>query len=187
MIERPADRPMLERSMSSHEFERWYWLKAELETFARSLGVRATGSKQTITARITAALNGEPASPEASPRRAPGAQLTGRLTEATVIPPGQRCSQTLRAWFTDRIGADFRFDQPMRAFIASADGTATLGDALAVWHATRARRPDDIGEQFEFNRFTRHWYEQQPDGSREQLMLAWTAYRNTPSDVRGRI
>ena len=189
VIERPSNRPLLEPSMSSSEFLRWYWLKEELAAFARSLGLRATGSKDAIAARVAAALDGEPAPREAvsTRQRASGAQLTGSLSEATVIPPGQRCSQTLRAWFTEQVGAQFRFDAPMRDFIATADGTSTLGDAVRVWYSTRDRHPDEIGGQFELNRFTRHWYEENPEGSREHLMLAWAAYRNTPVDERGKI
>lgn len=173
--------------MSSREFERWYWLKAELEPFARSLGVRANGSKEEIANRISAALDGKPAPREASTRRASSQQLSGPLSEETVIPPGQRCSQALRVWFTDRIGDQFRFDGPMREFIAAADGKSTLGDAVGVWHATRNRGADEISGQFELNRFTRHWHDQNPGGSRAQLMRAWAVYRDTPVDLRGKI
>ena len=187
VIESPSNRPPLDPSMSSHEFVRWYWLKEELATFARSLSLRATGSKDAIAARVAAALAGEPAPNEDAPTRTSASQLTGSLSEATVIPPGQKCSQTLRAWFVEQVGAQFRFDGPMREFIASADGSATLGDAVRVWYSTRDRHPDEIAGQFELNRFTRYWHEENPDGSRQQLMLAWAAYRNTPVDERGRI
>ncbi|KRC62459.1 hypothetical protein ASE14_01065 [Agromyces sp. Root81] len=173
--------------MSSREFARWYWLKEELGPFACSLGIRATGSKEAIAARISAALDGKPAPREVSTRRSSSPQLSGPLSESTVVPTGQRCSQVLRAWFSARLGDQFRFDGPMRDFFAAADGTTTLGDAERVWHETRDRGPDEIGGQFELNRFTRHWHEQNPGGSREQLMRAWAAYRDTPMDVRGKI
>jgi SAP domain-containing new25 len=33
------NRPGLTPDLAAREFERWYWLKAELATFARSIGV----------------------------------------------------------------------------------------------------------------------------------------------------
>ncbi|WP_216653591.1 hypothetical protein [Nocardioides sp. zg-DK7169] len=74
----------------------------------------------------------------------------------------------------------------MRDHLAAADGTTTLGDAVGVWHATRGRGAEEIGPQFELNRFTRRWHEENPGGSREQLARAWVAYRDTPLEERGR-
>jgi hypothetical protein len=54
------ERPPLTDRLSGAEFRRWYWLKDELAGFARSLGVRATGSKQVLTDRISAKLDGLP-------------------------------------------------------------------------------------------------------------------------------
>ena len=73
-------------------------------------------------------------------RRTSGRQLGGDLTESTVIPPGQRCSQVLRAWFVDQVGQQFHFDAAMREFIGSADGTTTLGDALSALAGHPERR-----------------------------------------------
>ncbi|MQW75605.1 hypothetical protein GHK92_06955 [Nocardioides sp. dk4132] len=171
--------------MSAHELRRWYWRKDELAAFARALGVSAAGAKAEIVERVCAVLDGV-AVPEAAPaRRTTGTQLRGPLSEATLIPPGQRCSQVLRAWFTAQVGDGFGFDRPMREMIAAADGTTTLGDALRVWHATRDRPPEEIGEQFELNRFTRRWYAAHPGGSRAELARAWADYRDTPVEERG--
>jgi len=145
-------RPGLTPGLTGAEFLRWYWVKDELVGFARDLGVRATGSKDVLTRRIAAALDGV-AFEEPPSRRVSGAQLAGELRASTVIPPGQRCSQRLRAWFEAHLGTGFSFDAPMRAFLAEADGVRTLGDALAHYRATRGERAG-IGSQFEFNRFT---------------------------------
>lgn len=170
--------------MTGPEFRRWYWLKSELMSFARSLGVSASGSKAELTDRVAAALDGESARPPArSSRRS--TQLGGPLSTATVIPEGQRCSQPLRAWFTEQVGPGFRFDAAMRDFIASSAGTATLGDAVDHWHATRNAPPHEIGAQFEFNRFTRMWYRHHPGEPRAQLLVAWRRYRELPADGPG--
>ena len=179
------ERPPLTDRLSGAEFRRWYWLKDELAGFARSLGVRATGSKQVLTDRISAKLDGLPFT-EPATRRQGREQLTGPLTDATVIPAGQRCSQEVRAWLSERIGPDFHFDAAMREFFAGADGTQTLSGAVEHWHRTRDSTQKAIGSQFEYNRFTRAWHTAIPRGSRDDLLAAWRLYGSRPVDERDR-
>lgn len=176
-------RPPLTAELSAPEFRRWYWLKTELVDFARLLSLRSTGGKQLLTERIAAALAGAEFT-EPTARPAPPSQLSGELSAATVIPVGQRCSQVVRTWFTAQVGAGFRFDEPMREYFRQADGTATLGDALAHWHRSRGTRPAEIGAQFAFNRFARSWHAKNPGGTRDQLLSEWQAYRSRPVDRR---
>lgn len=179
-------RPALTSDLTAGEFERWYWLKDELTDFARVLGIRATGGKELLTARIAARLEGRELAEPAPRTRGGGRQLAGVLTASTVIPQGQRCSQVVRAWMREQVGAGFHFDAEMRAFFAGSDGTRTMQDALDHWHTTRDHAGRDIDAQFEYNRFTRAWNEAHPEGSREQLLVAWQDYRNRPVDERGR-
>lgn len=186
-MSQPADeRPPLTRDLTGDELRRWYWLKDELVGLARTLGVRTSGGKELLTERVAAALDGEPFT-EVAPARTTGTtQLSGPLTAATVIPRGQRCSQVVRAWFAGQVDGAFRFDGEMRAFFAQTDGTQTLQDALDHYRSTREQGAKAIGEQFEYNRFTRAWHEAHPAGTRDELAEAWTRYRSTPVDRRGR-
>lgn len=94
--------------------------------------------------RITARLDGVPFNEPSTPKRPTNAQLAAPLTPETVIPAGQRCSQVVRAWFVDQVGASFSFDAEMRAYFADADGTQTMADALARYRATRGLGPKEI-------------------------------------------
>lgn len=166
------------------EFSRWYWLKAELIVFARQLRIRTTGSKETLTARIKAKLEGRPFE-EPPPRTNPSKpQLAGTLTADSLIPRGQRCSRAVREWFVSQVGPGFRFDGPMRQFFAQTDGTDTLGDALNHYLGTRSALPLPIGSQFELNQFTRDWYKKHPKTTRREMLSAWEEYRSLPKDRR---
>lgn len=180
------ERPALTESLSRPEFLRWYWLKDELASFARRLGIRATGDKALLTQRIAARLDGTPFTEPASPRRGSSRRLDGPLTASTVIPPGQRCSQVVRAWFVEQVGHSFGFDAEMRAFFAATDGTQTMQDALDHYRATRGGGVKSIDAQFEYNRFTRAWHDANPNGDRADLLRAWQEYRARPADQRGR-
>lgn len=179
-------RPDASPDLSGAELLRWYWLKAELVDLARCLGVRTTGDKALLTRRIAARLDGEDFNePQRSPRPT-GTQLAGPLSASTVIPAGQRCSQAVRSWFVEQVGATFRFDGALRDFFAASDGTQTLQDALDVHLATRGQGDLPIGPQFEFNRFTRAWHEAHPGGTHAEAVRAWRAHRALPVDRRGR-
>ena len=185
MPETAAARPPLTRGLTGAELQQWYWLKEELADFARALGIRSTGGKAVLTERIAAHLDGRPY--REVPARAPQTpQLVAPLRASTVIPVGQRCSQVVRAWFAEQLGAPFSFDGEMRAFFAQSDGTQTLSDALAHWHATRGATDKPIDAQFEYNRFTRAWHAEHPEGTKAELLAAWQLYRSTPIDERGR-
>ncbi|MER2133796.1 MAG: hypothetical protein ABS910_03865 [Arthrobacter sp.] len=177
------ERPALSSSLGADEFRRWYWLKEELQAFARAQQIPTTGSKEQLAERVAAFLAGAPLpAPAAKPRRS-RQRLVPPLTIQTVIPAGHPCSQVLREFFVHALGAGFRFDAPMREFFAANDGTATLAAALDHWHATRDTRP--IGPQFELNRFSRDWHASHPGGTRDQMLEAWKAHRSLPVDQRG--
>lgn len=179
------NRPGLTVDLTGTELLRWYWLKEELTDFARRLDIRATGDKELLVQRIAARLDGVPFAEPQLAKRATRAQLGGPLTSATVIPKGQRCSQVIRAWFIEQVGASFGFDAEMRAFFVHTDGTQTMQDALDRYRATREQGPKPIDAQFEYNRFTRAWHEANPAGPREDLLHAWQRYRERPVDQRG--
>lgn len=187
MTSSPSSRPSLTTDLSEKEFLRWYWLKAELEVFAREIEVRATGSKELLAARISAALAGRIFEEQTPARRPQSRQLSAPLSHTTIVPAGQRSSQVVRAWMLEQIGPGFHFDAEMREFFAQSDGTKTMQNAVEHFYATRDLGNRSIDDQFEYNRFTRAWHLKYPSGSREELLEAWRAYRNTPSDERGMI
>ncbi|WP_404321018.1 hypothetical protein [Arthrobacter luteolus] len=181
---RSTERPALSPSLGPAEFRRWYWLKEELQAFARTQEISAAGSKEQLAERIAAFLSGAPLPPPAARPHVSRQRLVPPLTIHTVIPAGHPCSQVLREFFVNALGPGFRFDAPMREFFAANDGTATLAAALDHWHATRDTAARPISPQFELNRFSRDWHAAHPGGSRDQMIQAWKAYRALPVDQR---
>lgn len=179
-----GERPALTSALSAAEFGRWYWLKRELIDFASSMGLRTGGSKADLTARITDLLAGGTGEVPTPARKSVDGLSGGVLTPETLVPAGQRATTALRAYLIAACGTDFRFDAHMRDFLARGDGTATLGDAVAHWHATRSAPAPAIGSQFEYNTFTRHWRAAHPGATHDQVVAAWHAYRSLPVDQR---
>ena len=177
-------RPPLSSTLTGAELRRWYWTLHELTVLACELGVPRGGGKQALTDRLAAALDGAPAPTPARPRTS-GRQLSAPVTNETVIPTRQRCSQVLREHFRQEIGPAFAFDTFMRTFIAHGEGRS-LGEAVAHWHATRgaAAQPQPIGAQFELNAFLRTWRRDNPHRSRDDALAAWRHHRSLPLEIR---
>lgn len=154
---------------------------AELQPFARSLGVAASGPKADLTERVAAQLSGRPI-PKPT-HRTKGRQLSGDPELTTVIPDGQRSNTALRAFFVAHVGNGFRFDGHMRSFLLEPKG-ATLGDAVAHWHATRNHELPAQSKSLEFNAFTKEWHRHYPDRSSAESRAAWDRFRSLPIDER---
>lgn len=175
-------RPVLSASLAEDEFRRWYWTMAELQPFARSVGLRAAGPKAALIERIAAQLGGreqpvEPSSP--GPAAAP---IAGDLSLTTELPAGQRATQALRDFFEREIGATFRFNGHMRAFLKG--GGVTLGDAVRHWYETQGEPLPTQSKSLEFNAFTKAWHAVQVDGTAADCRQAWERYRALPVDKR---
>ena len=175
-------RPELSPNLSGTELQRWYWTLAELTALARRLGVPTGGGKVAVTERLVAVLDGAAPPPAPRPARV-GRQLAPPLTLETVIPPGQRCSEVLRASLRAEIGPAFTFDGHMREFVAEGAGR-TLADLVAHWHATRDAPPGEIGPQFELNRFLRERRTQHPGEAHADALEAWRVHRALPRERR---
>jgi hypothetical protein len=175
-------RPDPVAGLSAAEFARWYWTKAEVVAFARTLGVATSGDKAAVTARIIAALSGgDPRDVKA--QRPVRTHVAEPLGPATVIPDGVVLSRTLRDWFVTQVGPSFRFNGQLRWFLRHHPG-ATLGDALDHYRATAGDPGGPIGQQFEYNRFTRQWADDHPGATAAEIRAAWWRHRSTPTDQR---
>ncbi len=177
-----SGRPVLSDSLDEAEFRRWYYTMAELQPFARHVGLSAAGPKAELNDRISAFLGGRPI-PTKTRKRTNTPQLDGELDRSTVIPNGQRSTAHLRAFFEAEIGTAFRFDGHMRKFLAESNGS-TLGDAIDHWHETRGKELPTKPKSLEFNAFTKQWHRHHPNGSATECRAAWDRFRSLPVDER---
>ena len=179
-VPREPVRPPLDPGLSEGELRRWYWTLDELRSFARSIGVSASGRKAEVIDRIAAKLSGRP-EPEVT-RASTTDRISEPLTATTVVPPGQRSTQNLRRYFEKEIGPSFRFNGHMRALLAQ--GGVTLSEAVEFWHQTVGTELPEQSESLEFNRFTKAWHAAHPYRSADEARAAWQRYRALPVDQR---
>lgn len=133
-------RPSLTKSISLEDFQNYYWLKAELQTFCRKNGLPASGSKIEITERISHYLHTGKILKNSSGPKASKTSLSYKdLSLQTVITENHRCSEEVRAFFKEKIGANFRFTVALQKFFKENIGK-TYEDAVAFWHEENERK-----------------------------------------------
>ncbi len=96
-------RPPLTKFISLEDFQNYYWLKAELQTFCREHGLPASGSKIEITERISHYLHTGKILKNSSVQKVSKASLPYKdLSLQTIITNNHRCSEGVRAFFKEK-------------------------------------------------------------------------------------
>lgn len=133
-------RPPLTKSISLEDFQNFYWLKAELQTFYREHGLSASGSKIEITERISHYLHTGKILKNSSSQKVSKASLSYKeLSLQTIITNNHRCSEDVRAFFKEKIGANFRFTVALQKFFKENVGK-TYEDAITFWYEENERK-----------------------------------------------
>lgn len=183
-------RPALTRKLGADEFAAFYWLKNELQTFCRKQGWPANGSKAELMQRVHRMLNGDNGAleqpqpsatpgPSSTPRnRATTSSMPSPLELSTRVTPGWRLNSSLRAFFVQEIGQNFRFNQALRDFFKDPQNR-TLGDAVALFNEAKQAPKPAIGGQFQFNQHVRSYFAEHPGASRSEMLQAWKERRQT--------
>ncbi|REB05186.1 cytoplasmic protein [Sporosarcina sp. BI001-red] len=179
-------RPELEKELNVNEFQDFYWLKEELQTFCKEHGMSASGSKIEIIDRISIFLEtGKIQKPIR--KRSPSLQEI-KLEELgldTVIIENHRCSQVVRAFFKSVI-PKFHFSTYIQNYFKENIGK-TYQDVVDAWYEEEVRKKDPfykrkIGSQFEYNQFTRDYFADPKNNNknREDAIEAWNVIKALP-------
>ncbi|EOP94645.1 DUF6434 domain-containing protein [Bacillus cereus] len=180
-------RPPLTKSISLEDFQNYYWLKAELQTFCREHGLPASGSKTEITERISHYLTTGKVLKNSSVQKVSKAPLSYKdLSLQTIITKNHRCSEGVRAFFKEKIGTNFRFTVALQKFFKENVGK-TYEDAITFWYEENERKKDPtykttISAQFEYNRFTRDFFEDPNNKGKAKAdaIAAWNEMKAKP-------
>ncbi|GAQ19872.1 cytoplasmic protein [Oceanobacillus picturae] len=109
-------RPNLTKDLSLVNFQAYYWLKEELQSFCRENGISSSGSKLEISNRIEIFLQtGEISKPIRKTEAVKKKIHQVNLSPDTVISADHRCSQDVRAFFKTVI-PKFHFSTYMNEF-----------------------------------------------------------------------
>jgi SAP domain-containing new25/Domain of unknown function (DUF6434) len=162
----PPNRPPLTPRTSVEEFRRHYWYLADLAHFCRENGLKASGQKHELVARVeTFLMTGNREDPTQAREARPSARATRgeSITPDTIVTEDYKCDERTREFFKALIGPNFHFTAELQRFRRERQKNGirtTYGDLAREWLAERDRRKQrgyksQIGGEWRYNQFVR--------------------------------
>lgn len=180
-------RPILNRKISSVDFQSFYWLKKELTQFCREEDLKTSGSKIELSQRIYLYLStGKKQIPKSKPKATSSFDWASEpLTANTIITDSYKNTENVRQFFKNEIGKQFKFNVQFMNWMKANTGK-TLGDSMAQWKKIKADKkqstePKNIAPQFEYNTYLRDFLVDNPQLNRKIGIKLW----NKKKSVRG--
>jgi hypothetical protein len=178
-------RPRLDTRPSADVFLSFYYLKAELQSFCRANGLSAAGDKETLTRRVEQFLRNGLAVPEK--RLAPAARAR-RSTATAIEEPSLdaligedfHCTERARAFFESLVGGRFHFSVRLQRYLKQ-NPAATYAQAIEEWRRLERSGPTEtIDPQFEYNRYIRAFFRDNPGRPLADAISCWKLRRTMP-------
>lgn len=170
-----SDRP----EPNAGNFLKRYRLKQELQTFARSHGLEASGGKTEIASRIERYLKtGQVTrSVKAGAKKSSFDWNKAPLHPETQITDNYRNTRNVRNFFIGQLGPGFSFNVEFLAWMKHHIGH-TLGDAVLQWKTIRRSAAANKGKkepapQFEYNRYIRAYFADNAAGTLPEAIRCW--------------
>ncbi|MEO0678679.1 MAG: DUF6434 domain-containing protein [Pseudomonadota bacterium] len=182
-----TERPPIADINSASELKRWYWLKAELEAHARTLGLPSGGGKFEILDRIGHFLDTGEVQRRARRKASSGFDWhASELTDATILTDSYKNTQNVRRYFKSRLGERFKFNIEFMAWLRTNAGR-TLGEACDEYRAMKAREAapgyrSDIPGHNQFNQYTRDFLDDNPEMGMDDVRKYWELKIALPSE-----
>lgn len=176
-------RPELTKDISAKTFREYYWLKEELTTFCRKVGIISTGGKQDIQHRIEHYLKtGEKLDKKVDFSNKQKLKKQDIPSDA-IISENYKNDAQHRAFFKSVVGERFKFNVIFMKWMKSNIGK-TYQDAVDEWLRIEAEKKSGkkytIGSQFEYNQYTRDFFKNNPERKRNDAIKCWKFKKSQP-------
>jgi hypothetical protein len=178
-------RPAIDSIRTAEELSRWYWLKAELVSFARAHGVDYNCNKPELMRRLCHWLETGEKIVIKKPRVQSGFDWgKDELTASTVITDSYRNTQNMRRFMQSHAAAHFAFSNEFMAWMKASQGK-TLQDAIDFWLELDAKKRNNGYRekplpQNQYNQFSRDISNAVPGISAADIRRIWAIKRSRP-------
>lgn len=176
-----ADRPILDKNLSSAAFREYYYLKEELVDFLRENGLPTTGGKLELADRVAYFLDTGKVKP-VELRRVKAVSISD-LTVDTIIEDNFVCSEKHRAFFKANIGESFSFNVAFQKWL-KANAGKTYSEAIEAYYQIldeKKKSKTTIDSQFEYNTYIRDFFADNQGKSLKDAIKCW----NYKKQMRG--
>lgn len=168
-------RPKLNRDIDVKDFLDFYWLKSELVDFCKENILPYTGSKKDMTETIKYFLEtGEVL--KVKKKKESCSSSNFEISLNSKIPLNSKTDQKHRLFFKSVIGNFFKFNVTFMDWMKKNSGK-TYEEAVKEWHKIDKEKKQgikrDISPQFEYNQYTRDFFNDNPNLTREDCIKCW--------------
>lgn len=157
------------------EFITKYWLKEELINICAEYGLPKNGSKEELLLNICNYIEKKPIILKKikTVKRSIGYILS--LTN--IIDPNYQNDENHRLFFKSKIGEVFKYNVQFMNWMKENRGIKTYEEAICKWKKIYEDQKNgkkySIGKQFEYNQYTRDFFTNNPERSREDCIKCW--------------
>ena len=180
-------RPPFAEVQTGKEFNRWYWLKAEMVEICQAMGLPAHGRKFDLRDRIMYALNHEGAEKPESEETQPLSNFNwakAALTPETRITDNVTFGPNFRRFMQGRVAGRFRCFASFMDWVKANPGR-TLQDAVSEYerqsHENRHKR-GPIADNNMYNQYTRDFLADNPDRTPADARKYWLLKKQLPTE-----
>jgi len=180
-------RPNLNKEISIKDFKDFYWLKSELISFCREIGLSSSGGKIEIANRISKYLETGKITKKATTKKPKLPKATQPITNGTVIGIEYRTYKEKKEFLKSVIGNQFHFTINLLDYFKKNTGKRTYGDLIKEWYKEQELKKDpnfakEIAPQFEYNTYIRDFMKNNPNKTRNDAIKYWKIKKSKPGN-----
>jgi hypothetical protein len=178
-------RPDFSDIQTSEEFQKWYWLKAELVAFCKLADIGYSGSKFEIIARIVEMFDvGVITAKKRKKATSKFDWHCAELTLETIITDSYKNSRNVRQFFKKCCGQKFHFNIAFMNWMKTSVGK-TLANAVEEWKRLdeQSRQKDfksEIPKGNQYNQYLRDFFADNPNKTITNARHFWKLKRQLP-------
>lgn len=180
-------RPDFSEIRDGFEFQKWYWLKAELVEICKQSGIPYNGGKFELRDRIAYALDHDGKLPPESEKKAKTSRFNwanGDLTPETVITDNVSFGPNFRRFMKAQLGEKFQCHGDFMDWVKANIGK-TLHDAVEAWKQLEKRKENpefrrEIAPYNQYNQYLRDFTDDNPNCSLMQAKRCWEHKKKLP-------
>jgi len=171
-------RPKLNKKIIVGDFKDFYWLKKELVSFCREIGINSSGGKIEIADRISEYLKTGKVIKKTATKKLKLPKSVEPITKDTIIGIEYRSYREKKDFLKSIIGKQFHFTVHLLDYFKQNAGKKSYSDFIDEWYKEQELKKDPsfvkkIAPQFEYNTYIRDFTKDNPNKTRKEAIKYW--------------
>jgi len=180
-------RPKLNKKIIVGDFKDFYWLKKELVSFCREIGINSSGGKIEIADRISEYLKTGKVIKKTATKKLKLPKSVEPITKDTIIGIEYRSYREKKDFLKSIIGKQFHFTAHLLDYFKQNAGKKSYSDFIDEWYKEQELKKDpifikEIAPQFEYNTYIRDFTKDNPNKTRKEAIKYWKIKKSLRGD-----